>query len=212
MLGIIALFAALVGGWASITVENLPDHFVVGKPTNITFSIRQHGHNLLPNLSPVIDATNGKTQMTARAVETNKPGFYTATVTPTQSGDWSLTIQSGFGRSNQKLMPIRATTSDAVPAVAMSDVEYGKRLVVSKGCLACHTHNDVKEYGGETVGPNLTNTQLPREYLAKFLDDPEGVKKNWSKEGLRMPDLGLKSNEIAALVTFVTARNTALNQ
>ena len=35
--------AASFGGWAVLTVENLPDQLIAGKPYNLTFSIRQHG-------------------------------------------------------------------------------------------------------------------------------------------------------------------------
>ena len=36
-------FAAALGGWATISVEDLPDYLVAGQPARLTFTVRQHG-------------------------------------------------------------------------------------------------------------------------------------------------------------------------
>ena len=35
--------AWLAGGWAVVTVEQLPDYVEAGKPLTLTFMVRQHG-------------------------------------------------------------------------------------------------------------------------------------------------------------------------
>ena len=201
-------FAAFMGGWASITVENLPDYLVAGRPTNVTFSVRQHGFTLLSKLSPSIEATNGSDEVRARAVATNREGYYTATVNVPSAGDWSLNIRSSFGNSDVKLLPIRAYAAGVRPAVAMSQPDLGKRLFVAKGCVTCHTHAAVGS-GRVEVGPNLTDNRLPAEYLRRFLADPS-VKTNWRSDA-RMPNLNLKPAEIKALIAFVTGHNSAVD-
>lgn len=203
----LTLIAAIFGGWATITVETLPARLTVGQPTNITFGVRQHGHNLLPQLSPLLEARNGDERIRARAVETNRPGFYTATLTPPTAGNWEVTIRSGFGRSDLTLLPIKAASNTQAVAT-LSEIDFGKQLFVAKGCATCHTHAQAKASMHIDVGPNLTSTQLPRKYLRQFLADPS-VKKNWSSAA-RMPNLELKTGEIDALIAFVKASRRRL--
>jgi hypothetical protein len=197
------LLAAAFGGWATITVQTLPDYLIAGQPTNLTFSVRQHGMSLLTDRSPSIEARSDDAEFTARAVQTNKPGYYTATLTPSKTGNWTITIKSGFGNSNVTLMPIAAVGSAGRTPVVLSEAERGQRLFVAKGCVTCHVHNSVAGSGQVQVGPNVTNRGLDKNYLAKFLDDP-AVKTSWTTDA-RMPDLDLNSREIAALVTFLNS-------
>ena len=53
------------GGWAVVTVDDLPQAFTVGQPTTIAFSIRQHGVKLMDgyarrSLSPTKKAARRK--------------------------------------------------------------------------------------------------------------------------------------------------------
>jgi len=194
------LAAAYVGGWATITVENLPDYLVAGQPTNVTFSVRQHGFRLMGDLSPTIEARSGKLEQDARGVATNREGYYTATVNVPQTGNWELTIQSGFGpRSKVTLLPIPAVASAARPVVARAETDRGQRLFVAKGCVSCHVNNRVKGSGiWQVDAPDLTDRQLPKEYLQQFLANPAMKTRN-------MPNLNLKPDEIAALIAFQNA-------
>src|SRR6266480_3991348 len=49
-----AVTAGLVamGGWAVVTVKDLPEYFVAGQQYTIEFQVRQHGHRLLGSLEP----------------------------------------------------------------------------------------------------------------------------------------------------------------
>jgi hypothetical protein len=114
VLAIVPLLAAFAGGWATITVENLPEYLVAKQPTNLTFSVRQHGKTLLPNLKPTVVARSGDLEVKASGVATNKVGYYTATVTPPAPGAWTITIHSGFRTSEITLDPITARPATSV--------------------------------------------------------------------------------------------------
>lgn len=201
------LIAAYAGGWATVTVDSLPEYLVAGRPTNITFSIRQHGMNMLGDLNPRIEASSGKSDFVARAVATNREGYYTATVTPPASGDWTLTIRSGFGKSDLTLLPIPVIANGARPVAAMALPARGHALFVAKGCATCHEHARVKGSGMYKVGTDLTVARLQPAYLEKFLADPS-IKTDWKNPGSKMPNLQLKPAEIASIIAFLNANTT----
>lgn len=194
--------AAYVGGWATITVETLPDYLVVGQPTNLTFSVRQHGMHLLGGLQPTIEARAGERRLDARALPTNRDGYYTATLNVPEPGEWKVRIRSGFRVSEVTLLPIAAVNGLARNTVASTPLQRGQRLFVAKGCVTCHNHGRVPGAdGGFAFAPDLTDKHFPREYLQAFLANP-AVKPNWSSDN-RMPNLNLKADEIAALIAFL---------
>lgn len=189
------------GGWAVVTVDDLPDHLVVGAPTTLTFTVRQHGVSPLDGLSGSVVATtkNGPT-VSVRATGAGKPGKYTASVVVPRAGDWTIAVKSGFGRSDVNLEPIAAVAT-AAAAKPLAVAERGQRLFVAKGCVTCHVHDGVEESGTVQVGPNLSPKRYQAEYLAKFLADPSIAR----TPGMQatMPNLLLKPAEITALVAFI---------
>ncbi len=195
--------AAHYGGWATVTVENLPDHLVVGAPYNLTFSVRQHGRDLLPDLSPSVQLKSERGDVMAPAVATNRPGYYTATINVPAEGDWSATVESGFHNSKLKLMPLAALPRGARLSKAVAPAERGQRLFVAKGCVMCHTHAQTAEYGAEDVGPNLTERKFAAGYLREFLADPS-IKR--PTNGRSMPKLDLSSSDINALTAFINGK------
>src|SRR5262249_25794057 len=52
------------GGWAVITVDDLPESAEVGKPLTLSFVVRQHGVTLLDDLRPSVEAKSGETPVT----------------------------------------------------------------------------------------------------------------------------------------------------
>ena len=62
---VLALVAtAFAGGWSVITVKNLPEYLVAGKPTTLTFLVRQHGVTLSDGTTTVVSASDGSGQTT----------------------------------------------------------------------------------------------------------------------------------------------------
>ena len=96
--------AAFRGGWAVITVEELPDHAAVGEPLALEFTVRQHGVEPMRDLTPVVEATAaGKTERVRASAAGSKVGLYTATLIPPAAGDLEIRIASSFGNSDVTL-------------------------------------------------------------------------------------------------------------
>jgi mono/diheme cytochrome c family protein len=193
------------GGWAVVTVDDLPDSIVAGKPVSLSFAVRQHGRTLLPNLSPQVTAKAKGSEVQVAAT----PGGndrYKAVLTIPHAGNWTIAIQSGFMNAGVTLVPIRVVQPDASPLPALTEVERGMRLFVAKGCVTCHTLEETSAWSTIAVGPTLTGRRYVPEVLTTFLADPERspLARNTQSE-IRMPNLGLKEREIAALVAFINS-------
>jgi len=195
------------GGWCVITVGDLPEYVTVGKPTEITFTIRQHGLTLMDNLQPVIAAKNGASEVKANA-EAKGSGRYAASLVVPKGGDWTVTINSGFMNNRSTLAPIPAIAAGATPPKPPVAADRGKRLFVAKGCVTCHVHGEVTGSGLVSVGPNLTPKRYQPDFLAKFLADPS-IARTPGKNDL-MPKLELKPVEIAAIAAFINEEKQAL--
>lgn len=87
-------FPAFAGGWAVITLDELPDNVVAGEPLTIGFVVRQHGITPMSGLDPTISASLQSEQFVVRAESDGEPGHYTATLTFPKAGDWNWTIQA----------------------------------------------------------------------------------------------------------------------
>jgi cytochrome c551/c552 len=198
-----SIAAARFGGWAIVSIDTVPEHGVVGKPVVFDFSVRQHGQHLLEDLKPEIVAKNGSDVVTGRAWETPNSGVYRASVNIPKTGDWAMTIRSGFMGSELKLLPLKVVgVSDKV--AVMQPAERGRQLFAAKGCVSCHVHNAV----GITPfmknwAPDLTDKRFARDYLEKFLADPS-IKPPTPNIG-QMPNMHLRPVEIASLVAFINA-------
>lgn len=188
------------GGWAVVTVDDLPDYMVAGQPVTFSYRVRQHGVTLLSGLRGRVEAEGGPLEARATATPAREAGRYTATLTLPQPGEWTITIHSGFGNSKVKLEPVRAVNPGA-PQRPLPEAERGRRLFAAKGCVTCHS--------GGAIGPDLAGRRYPPEYLTQFLADPARTRPQGSGT-LRMPNLDLKQPEIAALVAFINTERQAL--
>ncbi len=188
----------LSGGWASITVEDVPDYGVVRQPLDLTFTVRQHGVTKLSDLEPRVEARGAGTSAAAVAQRGTEAGQYTARLVLPEAGEWTITIHSGFGPSRLTLVPMQIIAANAQAPAALPAADRGRRLFVAKGCVTCHLHGDVKGSGVVAVGPELTSRRLAPEYLQRFLADPSMI-----GSANRMPNLNLKQTEIAALIAFL---------
>ena len=195
------LFVAAFGGWAAITVEDLPDYVVARQAIDLSFMVRQHGVRPLEDLHPRVEAKSANREVSVAATPGAKAGLYTALLTLPEPGRWTITIRSGFGNSNVTLLPLHALSPGAPAPAPLPDAERGRRLFVAKGCVSCHLHRAVNETS-IAVGPELTERRFAPEYLARFLADPAAVIP--PRAGApSMPNLGLKPAEIAALTAFL---------
>ena len=215
------------GGWAVVKVSKIPDAWDAGKPLQLSWQVRQHGiHSMGPeaNLRPTLEARSGSRVVRGTAAfhtEEGWRGFRGTIVFPT-TGEWQVTINSGFGDARAVLVPwrvvdsvrtIRGTVEEHLATLGVdrfSEVERGRRLFVSQGCVSCHVHRSVEIAGQmstRTFGPELTDRRLPADYLGKFLANPSIKPPTAGKP--RMPDLDMREKEIIPLVAFLTAERRA---
>jgi hypothetical protein len=196
-----------IGGWAVVTVEKIPDHWVVGTPLQLTWKVRQHGVSPVADLKPTIEARSGSRQVRGLTWEFREEGDrgYRARLTFPEPGDWQVTIKSGWGRQRAVLLPWRVVRSTEPTPAALSESERGRRLFAAKGCVTCHVHRAVDiESDMKNGGPDLTDRRFPADYLARFLADPS-IKPPLNSNSMRMPNLALKEKDIGPLVAFINA-------
>jgi hypothetical protein len=185
---------AHAGGWAVITVDDLPDYVEAAKPVTLSFIVRQHGVTPLDQLTPIIRATSGR--LTANGtVRPGGAGHYTASLTFPSAGDWSVTIRSGFGSSDVTLLPLPVVDHGSSLTRAVTDTDRGERLFVAKGCVTCHVQI--------AVGPRLDGKKFDVGYISGFLAKPPTTPREPNKS--TMPNLGLQPREIASLVSYLNS-------
>jgi len=190
---LLPLLMGHAGGWAVITVDDLPDVVEAGKPVALAYMVRQHGVTPLDRLRGGIDATSGRDKVRAPVTETTQRGRYSATLTLPTAGEWTVTIKSGFGDSELTLLPLTVVPSGADLTRPVADTDRGRRLFVAKGCVTCHV-----QIG---VGPNLDGKRFDAAYLAGFLANPTPPPAGKPA----MPNLGLQQREISSLVAYLNS-------
>jgi hypothetical protein len=198
-----ASVAIHAGGWAVVTLRDVPLHATAGRALTIDYAVRQHGVTLLSGLEGSVEARCGDRVVRAKALPLGEPGNYRATVTlPEPGGACSLTVSSGFNGQHSPPVAVRALKhGDAVPP--MKPAAVGRQLFAGKGCATCHAHPAV---AGDSfpVGPDLEGKPLDARRIAAVLSRraPAGATKTEEAYG-DMPDLGLRHEEIAALTAFL---------
>ena len=204
ILVVIPTVALSLGGWAVITVDNLPEYVVAGRAVPFSLAVRQHGVKLLSALQPTIVARLGDYQTTFPAQPSKIEGHYTAAITLPQAGPWTITVHSGFMNSARTLLPLAAIAPNAPPPQVLADAERGRHLFVAKGCVTCHVNAKVNTTSDVPVGPDLTERRYGADYLARLLANPAAVLPT-KPNAATMPNLGLNEREIASLVAFINA-------
>jgi mono/diheme cytochrome c family protein len=192
-----------MGGWAVVTVTDLPEYFVAGQQYTIAFQVRQHGRTLLSGLRPeLVIAPAASREIVIPAVARSTQGTYAVTFTAPAAGDVRLTIRSGFGSNELRLYPQTVIAAGGSrPALAARD--RGQMLFVAKGCNTCHTNSDLRDRPENqviTVGPELGGRHLARELVVAKI-------KNLASQ--IMPDLGLSDADVAAIAVFVSGDRAA---
>lgn len=206
--GVMVLLAAVAsfvgigvqaGGWATITVAELPDYLVAGQATQLSFTIRQHGVRLMDDLTPSLEAVNG-TEKTMASVSREGTNYHAKFTLP-KPGLWTITIRSSFGANDVTLLPMQVLAAHQA-ATAITDSERGRRLFVAKGCLQCHKNDNAGVNGRFPWATDLTNKHYSRDYLTQVLTASEKIIAA-QKQLQKMPSLNLNPNEVKALTAFL---------
>src|SRR5262245_39185269 len=205
-LGLLTTFCTVVtavyaGGWAIVTLKDLPDYAVAGKPLTLTFTVRQHGVTLLSDLQPSVSATSmaaGGGSLKSPVTRGNSPGEYVTTLKFPEAGEWTINIDSGFNSNAVKMPVLKVIAPEtAAPASPFSPMTRGLRLFTAKGCVGCHRHIEVNPERATDARFDLSGRRFQPEYLTQFLADP-------SIKTPDMPNLRLKPEEIGALAAFIS--------
>jgi len=114
--GIFLLAApVLAGGWAVITLDELPSEVVAGQPLEIGFTVRQHGVTPLEGLNPNVYARQAGLRVSEQASAQGESGHYIATLILPRSGEWEWSIQAFTG--NQPMPTLHVTeTPVSIPS------------------------------------------------------------------------------------------------
>jgi len=220
MRGVLGTTAALLllgaapstmGGWAVITVRDLPARIEAGRPTALEFTVRQHGATPMWGLSPRVIARRKGAQwysspVRVRARAGAREGSYVAELTLPDTGEVVITLDANWHSAEITLLPIAVVPPGAAPG-PVAAAGLGQQLFVAKGCVTCHRKWDDRDLRGRTsiqVGPDLTGRRLAAEYVAAKLANP-GLNRVRFSEYVVMPDLELSPPEITALVSYLTA-------
>jgi hypothetical protein len=208
------LFTAVVhgGGWNVVTVRELPEYVVTGRPLKLTFKVWVPSEEPMTGLRPpVVHATNGHGgTFSVTSLAGPKAEEFTATLSLPTAGDWTISIDAEYPGA-ATMPPITAIGPDSPMPQPGSLASRGARLFTVKGCNGCHMHPDIKD--GRFYGPELPDKRFSAEFLRRFLADPSIVpepgeicRKDHAICGspYAMPNLNLKNEEIEALVAFLT--------
>ncbi|MFT3894987.1 MAG: c-type cytochrome [Anaerolineales bacterium] len=116
MMSLIFAIPVFAGGWAVITLDELPSDLVAGQPYTIGFTVRQHGVTLMDGLYPVITANlNKETELSVDAKSDGKPGHYIATMIFPKDGEWSWSIQAFTMHQPMPALTVAAPSGVLIP-------------------------------------------------------------------------------------------------
>jgi hypothetical protein len=195
------------GGWATITMNNLPEYFVADKPVTLTFIVRAHGVTPIDGMKTAVALKLGsEKQIDFVSGPTGKTGEYKAVVTFPKPGEWTIRIDSGYMGIPFDLVPMKVIAAGSPAPPPISEIERGERLFVIAGCIGCHENKDVRSINLAKIGPALTGRQYPSDMLKAFLADP-GKTLDRQKDS-QMPNLHLDPRDIDSIAAFINRPRT----
>jgi len=131
LLSLVFAIPVFAGGWAVITVDELPTDVVAGEPFTVGFTVLQHGKTPMNDLDPILNVHLDKTDaFIVHAKHDDKPGHYIATLTFPKAGEWEWSIQAF---TMDQPMP---ALSVAAPVVALASAPEVKTQPVESASVS----------------------------------------------------------------------------
>lgn len=132
LLASVSIFPAFAGGWAVITLDELPVNVVAGEPFTVGFTVLQHGRTPMMDLHPTITANLDKdADLVINAESDGKPGHYAATITLPKEGEWQWSIQAfTMDQPMPKLSVASASTAQVGKPVAGADAQTSSSSIM----------------------------------------------------------------------------------
>jgi hypothetical protein len=201
VLGVVAGGVLQAGGWAVVTLQNVPEYLAVGRPATVVFRIRQHGQTLLNGLDGRIEARQGSTLVRATANKLPPDGTYAATLTLPAAGRWTVSVIGGSGLIGDTQSMVLDAVDAGRPAPAIAAEDRGRQIFAGKGCVTCHSHSAF--HGTRSVDfVNLSAKRYTPGQVKAFLISVAARPGDISSPQ-KMPDLGLVAAEIDLLAAFL---------
>lgn len=139
---LITTITATAGGWAVITLDELPGQIVAGQSFTIGFTVRQHGRTLRDDLAPILrfNRSDAKDSLDFTAKREGDAGHYVASVTLPSDGEWNWRIDiEQFGMITQDMSPltvVAAPIQSAAPLPSAAAIESAPAAVPNTMPLA----------------------------------------------------------------------------
>jgi hypothetical protein len=103
------------GGWAVITLDELPSDVVAGEPLTIGFTVLQHGITPMTDIDPTVTAElSGSEKIVVRAEPQGDPGHYVAALTFPKEGNWDWSVQAFTMDQRMPVLQVAAPVAGTV--------------------------------------------------------------------------------------------------
>jgi len=121
-LAILSVMPVVAGGWATITLDHLPDNVNVDQTLEIGFMVRQHGISPMTDLAPNVVATHAETHnsFSVDAQPKGEAGRYVARINFPQAGTWNWSIRAFT--MEQPMPPLAVKSAPAQQEKASSTI------------------------------------------------------------------------------------------
>ena len=120
---------AQAGGWAVITLDELPTQITAGQALSIGFTVRQHGRTLRSDLKPIVrfDRADAKESFEVTAQREGAEGHYVAEIKFPSAGQWEWQVDiEQFGMITQPMptlsVQVAPTQSRLLPSALILEV------------------------------------------------------------------------------------------
>ena len=120
LLSVVLAIPVFAGGWAVITLDEIPTGVVAGEPLTIGFTVLQHGKTPMEGLDPTITATSSNSEsFMVHAKPEGETGHYAATLTFPAEGNWTWSIRAF---SMEQVMPALSVTAPSATSANQQPV------------------------------------------------------------------------------------------
>lgn len=132
LLSMTALIAQ-AGGWAVITLDELPTEIAAGQAFSIGFTVRQHGQTLRSDLKPIVrfDRAAGQESFQVTAQRQGAEGHYVAEIKFPSAGQWEWGVDiEQFGMITQPMptLTVKMAVTEAQPASFITIMEFVRTI------------------------------------------------------------------------------------
>ncbi len=135
---------ANAGGWAVITLDELPTQITAGQALSIGFTVRQHGRTLRSDLNPIVrfDQIDTQESFQVTAQRQGDEGHYVAEIKFPSAGRWNWQVdieQFGMMTQDMPVLSVQAAPAKTLQpplALILDIVEAIDRMLASKADAA----------------------------------------------------------------------------